>query len=103
MVLGSGLVDSEGIGHPMLGFLQLETSFEKRQLHLGYRMLEAEREFFAGQSIYAHEFHYTSAIRQIGDPLFSVSDALGNSLGYHGLHDGNVLGSYMHLINAGEQ
>ncbi|MCP5099148.1 MAG: cobyrinic acid a,c-diamide synthase, partial [Chloroflexi bacterium] len=56
----------------------------------------------AGKSIYAHEFHYTCAISETGDPLFSVCDALGSSLGNHGLRDGNVMGSYMHLISARE-
>ncbi len=102
MVLGNGLVDGEGTGHSMLGFLQLGTSFEIRQLHLGYRVLAAHGDFFAGKSINAHEFHYTCAISETGDPLFSVCDALGSSLGDHGLRDGNVMGSYMHLISARE-
>ncbi|MCF6321704.1 MAG: cobyrinate a,c-diamide synthase [Rhizobiaceae bacterium] len=99
MVLGSGLVDSEGKMHKMLGFLELETSFKKRQLHLGYRVVQAKGEFFAGASTNAHEFHYTSIIRQEGEPLFQASDALGENLGAQGLRDDNVMGSYMHLID----
>ncbi len=101
MVLGERLVDGEGVAHPMLGFLQLETSFEKPKLHLGYRRLTARGDFFAGQNITAHEFHYTSILRQNGEALFEASDALGEKLGQHGLRDGNVMGSYMHLIDAG--
>ena len=64
MVLGEGLIDRDGKAHEMLGFLGLETSFEKRKLHLGYRKLKAKSEFFAGTQVYAHEFHYTSVIKQ---------------------------------------
>ena len=99
MVLGNGLVDSSGKRHKMLGFLQLETSFEARKLHLGYRRLVAADKFFAGEKLKGHEFHYTSAMCEIGKSLFGVEDALGNKLGQHGLRNGNVMGSYMHLID----
>jgi cobyrinic acid a,c-diamide synthase len=101
MVLGSGLTDKEGIRHKMLGFLQLETSFEKRKLHLGYRIIEPYNWFFAGSILKAHEFHYTSAIKQNGSPLFKAKDATGKSLSDQGLVEGSVMGSYMHLIDAG--
>ena len=103
MVLGKALLDSNGISYPMLGFLQLETSFARRKLHLGYRVIEVRNEvhgeFFAGKSFNGHEFHYSSVISQQGDPLFGVRDALGDNLGDHGLREGNVMGSYMHLID----
>ncbi|MCP4182386.1 MAG: cobyrinate a,c-diamide synthase [Hyphomicrobiales bacterium] len=102
MVLGGGLIDKKGIRHQMLGFLQLETSFEKRKLHLGYRIIEPLDRFFAGSILRAHEFHYTSAIKQNGSALFKAKDATGNSLSDQGLIAGNVMGSYMHLIDAGE-
>ena len=101
MVLGNGLTDNEGIRHKMLGFLQLETSFEKRKLHLGYRIIEPYSRFFAGSILKAHEFHYISAIKQNGSPLFKAKDATGKSLSDQGLVEGSVMGSYMHLIDAG--
>ena len=39
MVLGEGLVDSQGARHRMLGLLRLETSFAEPKRHLGYRRL----------------------------------------------------------------
>ena len=37
MVLGKGLVDKDGVRHEMAGLLDVETSFARRKLHLGYR------------------------------------------------------------------
>ena len=44
MALGNGLVDADGTRHAMLGLLPLETSFEQRKLHLGYRTLHMSEE-----------------------------------------------------------
>jgi cobyrinic acid a,c-diamide synthase len=63
--------------------------------------LTARGEFFAGNAINGHEFHYTSVISQKGEPLFDSFDALGVPLGEQGLQDKNVMGSYMHLIDTG--
>ncbi len=101
MVLGETLVDKDGVGHAMLGLLALETSFQKRKLHLGYRVVEAEQ-FQLGNAFKAHEFHYTSAIKEAGEPLFQAADAIGNSLGPSGLRNGSVMGSYMHLIHGAD-
>lgn len=98
MVLGEGLVDHQGASHSMTGLLRLETSFQKRKLHLGYRRLKAEG-FVMGDALTAHEFHYTSALKEEGEPLFQAQDALGNALGSFGLQDGLVMGSYMHIID----
>jgi cobyrinic acid a,c-diamide synthase len=100
MLLGEGLVDADGAGHRMLGFLPLETNFAKRERHLGYRRLTgAAGSPFAGRYT-AHEFHYSTIARQgVGKPLFAAEDALGNDLGAAGLVSGNVCGSYMHLID----
>ncbi len=98
MVLGKGLTDEGGKRHAMAGLLDLETSFEARKLHLGYRRLSA-RNFPLGNALMAHEFHYTTALSENGDPLFKASDALGNDLGPVGLRRGNVMGSYMHVID----
>lgn len=99
MVLGQGIEDKNGKGHKMLGLLNLETSFAKRKLHLGYRRIEAIENFVLGSKFAAHEFHYTSALKEEGEPLFKAKDALGETLGNSGLRDGSVLGSYMHIID----
>ncbi|MEO0327513.1 MAG: cobyrinate a,c-diamide synthase [Pseudomonadota bacterium] len=98
MTLGEGLIDADGNRHAMLGLLQLETSFEKRKLHLGYRQLKTN-DFGLGERLRGHEFHYSSALKAQGKPLFDVKDALGADLGTAGLRSDNVMGSYMHIID----
>jgi cobyrinic acid a,c-diamide synthase len=98
MVMGEGIEDADGNRHAMLGLLALETSFLKRKLHLGYRRLEALSDFAMGRKLMAHEFHYTSPLREEGVSLFDARDALGVDLGQTGLRKGNVMGSYMHVI-----
>jgi cobyrinic acid a,c-diamide synthase len=100
MLLGEGLVDADGAGHRMLGFLPLKTSFAQRERHLGYRRLKgAAGSAFAGRYT-AHEFHYSTVLHQgAGQALFAAEDALGNDLGPAGLTERNVCGSYMHLID----
>jgi cobyrinic acid a,c-diamide synthase len=100
MVLGEGLEGADGERHAMAGLLKLETSFARRRLHLGYRRASAGQGFPLGQMLTAHEFHYSSAITEEGEPLFTASDALGAELGRQGLRNGSVMGSYLHVIDA---
>ena len=102
MVLGDGLVDSNGNRHKMAGLLRLETSFATSKLHLGYRMIEPQSDLpfgMKGAAYSAHEFHYSTAIQEEGEPLFQVKDALDQELGPKGLRSDTVAGSYMHLID----
>lgn len=104
MVLGNSIEDKMGKVHKMLGLLNLETSFAKRKLHLGYRRIEAIGDFALSHKLgnakfAAHEFHYTIAIKEEGDALFKAKDALGETLGNVGLQKGGVMGSYMHIID----
>ena len=99
MVLGKGIVDRDGKRFSMLGLLELVTSFEKRKLHLGYRRVRSLGGRFGNTRFSAHEFHYTSALEESGESLFSVKDALGSDLGSTGLRKGQIFGSYMHVID----
>ncbi|WP_226780728.1 cobyrinate a,c-diamide synthase [Oceaniglobus trochenteri] len=98
MVLGDRLTDGEGRHHAMAGLLRLETSFARRQLHLGYRSLIAGRGPFCGAWA-GHEFHYATTLRAEGDPLFKAEDAEGTALPDMGLRLGRVCGSFAHLID----
>lgn len=98
MTLGQALTDAEGTTHPMLGLLQLETSFAHRKLHLGYRRVNAQSGPFAGQWA-AHEFHYATTVRAEGTPLFTAKDGWGATLDPMGLVDGTVSGSFAHIID----
>ena len=98
MLLGDGLVDTGGTQHQMAGLLRLETSFEQRKLHLGYRQLQATTGLFAG-TWSAHEFHYASTLNATGTPLFQAQDAQNIALPAMGLTLGNVAGSFAHIID----
>lgn len=104
MTLGDALIDADGERHAMLGLLPLETSFAKRQRHLGYRRVRPLDDSFFSAPMTAHEFHYSVLVHEgEAERLFAVEDALGEDLGLSGLKRGNVAGSYMHLIDlAGE-
>ena len=105
MVLGAGLIDADGTRHQMAGLLDLETSFQHRKLHLGYRSLTPltvhRTGLFTGRSkaqLPAHEFHYASTLRANGAPLFAAKDSEGTSLNNMGLIEGRVCGSFAHII-----
>lgn len=100
MVLGEALEDVNGINHPMLGLLPLETSFAKRKLHLGYRLLTPLSAAPWQMPLKGHEFHYASIVREgNAERLFKVQDALGEERGEAGLRVGSVSGSFMHVID----
>ena len=98
MTLGQALTDAEGTTHPMLGLLDLETSFAHRKLHLGYRNVHADQGPFSGNWA-AHEFHYATTVRAQGTPLFSATDGWGATLDPMGLVNGSVSGSFAHIID----
>jgi cobyrinic acid a,c-diamide synthase len=105
MLLGAGLIDADGTRHQMAGLLDLETSFQHRKLHLGYRSLTPlapkTTSLFAGRStasLPAHEFHYATTLRAHGTPLFGAKDSEGTSLSHMGLIEGRVCGSFAHII-----
>lgn len=100
MVLGYGLIDAGGVRHPMLGMLDVETSFAVRKRHLGYRRLSPCSQWPWAGTLTAHEFHYSQATSEVGEPLFVAQDASGTDLGAVGLRKGCVAGSYMHIIDA---
>jgi cobyrinic acid a,c-diamide synthase len=104
MVLGEGLVDGDGRHHEMAGLVALETSFATRRLHLGYRQarLVADGPLGAGGTEYrGHEFHYATILREeAAEALFHCRDARDDDLGPAGCRRGNVMGSFVHLVDA---
>ena len=98
MVLGEALTDADGNRHAMAGLLPLETSFARRQLHLGYRSLQSDHGPLKGAWA-GHEFHYATTIRAEGMPLFTAQDAESTALPDMGLIRGRVCGSFAHLID----
>lgn len=100
MVLGDGMTDADGTRHEMAGLLRLETSFARRKLSLGYRVLRADTGPFVG-TFSGHEFHYSTEVSAHGTPLFAASNAEGVDLPPMGLRNGRVCGSYAHVIDRG--
>ncbi|MDO5529087.1 MAG: cobyrinate a,c-diamide synthase [Paracoccus sp. (in: a-proteobacteria)] len=101
MALGAALIDKDGARHQMAGLLGLVTSYEKRKMHLGYRMarlLAPSPGFAAGASLRGHEFHYSTIIEQPDPPLARVCDADGNEIPETGSVRGHVTGTFFHLI-----
>ncbi len=87
----------------MAGLLALETSFAKPKLHLGYRRavtVDGGTLGKAGTAFRGHEFHYAEVIEEgPGEPLFHTAGAEAQDLGPAGLVDGQVCGSFIHLID----
>ena len=101
MVLGRALIDAAGEAHEMAGLLELETSFAKRKLHLGYRRarLAAQHPLgAAGLLLRGHEFHYASVQREEGAPFALAHDAYSDDPRPAGLARNGVSGSFFHLM-----
>ncbi len=103
MVLGKSLIDHRGRSHAMVDLLPLETSFNNRQLHLGYRAvtcIDSGPLGTAGSMFRGHEFHYSRIIREdTSIPLFRARDALSKKLPSAGCRLNSVMGSFIHLID----
>ena len=106
MAMGEGLIDATGTRHEMAGFFKLTTSFEKRRMHLGYRLATLASPIpghAAGTRLRGHEFHYASILEHNDAPLAQVVDAsgavvpeTGSSKTFDG--GGRATGSFFHLI-----
>ena len=100
MALGEAIIDKDNRAYKMAGLLPLTTSFAERKRHLGYRRITAlpHTPSYLQQASHGHEFHFTTAIKNAGTPLFEVGDATGASRTTTGLIAGSVCGSYCHII-----
>ncbi|SEC59026.1 cobyrinate a,c-diamide synthase [Rhodobacter sp. 24-YEA-8] len=103
MVLGEALVDASGTRHQMAGLLGLVTSYEKRRMHLGYRLAALSAPIpghVAGARLRGHEFHYSTILAQPDAPLARVTDAESAPVPETGSRKGLVTGTFFHLIGA---
>jgi cobyrinic acid a,c-diamide synthase len=102
MSLGSGLTDAAGVSHQMAGLLDVETSFAKRRMTLGYREARLAATCAvgpAGTALRGHEFHYaTIASEGRDDPFAFVADVYGAAASPQGARRGRVTGSFFHII-----
>jgi cobyrinic acid a,c-diamide synthase len=106
MAMGECLIDAAGARHEMAGFFKLTTSFEKRRMHLGYRLARLASPIPghpAGTQLRGHEFHYASILAHDDAPLAHVVDASGAAVPETGSSKtfdggGRATGSFFHLI-----
>lgn len=102
MVLGTGLVDADGVRHVMTALLSHSTSFAKRKMNLGYRQVRLLADGplgSAGDILRGHEFHYASVIDPGRDePFAEIADGTGQPLGLSGGRRGHVSGTFFHAI-----
>jgi cobyrinic acid a,c-diamide synthase len=106
MAMGECLIDASGMRHEMAGFFKLTTSFEKRRMHLGYRLAELASPIpghHTGTRLRGHEFHYASILEHNDAPLAHVVDASGAAVPETGSSKtfdggGHATGSFFHLI-----
>jgi len=106
MAMGECLIDASGTRHEMAGFFKLATSFEKRRMHLGYRLATLVSPIpghAAGTRLRGHEFHYASILAHDDAPLAQVVDASGAAVPETGSSKtfgggGRATGSFFHLI-----
>ncbi len=72
-------------------------------IHLGYReatVAGKNRLGPTGARFRGHEFHYATILREgPGEPLFRCRDSAGGGTGIAGLCSGNVMGSFVHLVD----
>jgi cobyrinic acid a,c-diamide synthase len=104
MVLGQGIEDAAGKRHAMTGLLQLETSFARRSLHLGYRRARLRADGALGTiggEIMGHEFHYARILSVGDEPLVDCQDAAGAAVPEAGARRGTVSGTFFHAICMG--
>ena len=103
MVLGERLVDGDGVSHRMAGLLPVETSFESPRLSLGYREVALAADGVLGREgahFRGHEFHFASVLAQSpATALFRTFNADLKPLDDAGLQIGNVMGSFVHLMD----
>ncbi len=106
MAMGAVLVDKDGVPHQMAGLLGLETSFEKRKFHLGYRKANLNADIpghAAGSRLRGHEFHYATILSEPDAPLARITDSndleveeTGSTRTFDG--GGRATGTFFHLI-----
>ncbi len=105
MVLGESLADRDAREHAMLGFLPLQSSFARPRMHLGYREVRplADTPFArADEPLRGHEFHFASVTSEPEESALFEAREEGRASLRIGMRDGNVFGSFLHLLDLAE-
>ena len=102
MVLGKAIIDQKGRGHKMFNLLNLVTSFEKKKLHLGYRLAKLKdmnNKIHNSRILRGHEFHYSTTIEQKDEELYDVFDSSNNKVEETGSYKNKVSGTFFHFLS----
>ncbi len=97
MYLTEGIVDHQGVYHPMVGAFPVKARMQEKRASLGYREVQTTgRSCFgpAGTILRGHEFHY-SHIDTMPDHIARIYQVKNGSR--EGYAHRKVLGGYMHL------
>ena len=92
MYLGNQIINAEGIAFNMAGVFNFSTTMEQKKLHLGYRKV-----VFEDETIWGHEFHYSSMIHDQYDSIAKVYTARKREIATKVFSYKNVMASYIHL------
>ncbi len=102
MALGSGIIDQRGKYHEMFGLLSLVTSFQKKKLHLGYRLAKSKNHNYKihnSNILRGHEFHYSTIIEQNDKELYDVFDSNNQKVDETGSYKELVSGTFFHFLS----
>ncbi|WP_075343177.1 cobyrinate a,c-diamide synthase [Tenacibaculum agarivorans] len=92
MYLGNQIINAEGIAYNMIGVFDFSTTMEQKKLHLGYRKV-----VFEDETIWGHEFHYSSMIHDKYDSIAKIYTAREKEITTKVFSYKNVMASYIHL------
>ncbi|MBX7146198.1 MAG: cobyrinate a,c-diamide synthase [Alphaproteobacteria bacterium] len=103
MVMGRAIIDQHNNHYSMTGLFDNEFSFVEHKLHLGYRTVEICTDTIFGKKgtrFRGHEFHYANYVTYPqSNFLFQSYDSYNKDLGLYGQCRGNILGSFIHIID----
>ena len=94
MLLGKAIIAANGKKYPMANIFAFETNMQQNRLHLGYRNL-----FLNGQYYWGHEFHY-STLKKLDASLkttTTASDINEQKTATEVFRYQNTVASYVHL------
>lgn len=92
MYLGNQIINNEGKPFDMIGVFDFSTTMEQKKLHLGYR-----RVVFEDETLWGHEFHYSSIVEDHHTSIAEVYTARNKEIETKVYSYKNVLASYIHL------
>ncbi|AUC15487.1 cobyrinic acid a,c-diamide synthase [Tenacibaculum sp. SZ-18] len=92
MYLGNQIINGEGDSFTMTGVFDFSTTMEQKKLHLGYRKV-----VFEDETIWGHEFHYSSMIHDKYNSTAKVYTAREKEIATKVFSYKNVMASYIHL------